>query len=142
MVKVSRREGLINECVVNSRKESVNKKMCLRVMRVFHERFRGVWWLFHVCEFSSNFDSAVVGFKWIGVSGWSPLIERVFLDVWGVSVFRVLDSRGILNGSAVIGGWFWGVTRQFGVSNPLPSPQWKGNTFLVQAKPVKGGENV
>ena len=38
-----------------------------------------------------------------------------------------------------------GFNSQFGrvgVSKPPPSPQWKGVTFLVQAKPTKGGGNT
>jgi hypothetical protein len=28
------------------------------------------------------------------------------------------------------------------VSNPPPSPQWKGVTFLIRAEPTKGGGEI
>ena len=57
-----------------------------------------------ISRFSSNFNSAVVGFSGFGVSGWSPLIERVFLDVRRCFAVTKLGSRGIFEW--VRGNWW------------------------------------
>ena len=60
--------------------------------------------------------------------------------VSGKRAASAVERPSTANKFAVVGGWVCCFIGLVGVSNPPPSPQWKGVTFLVQAKPTKGGE--
>src|ERR1700685_1074393 len=53
--------------------------------------------------------------------------------------FRICCLAGFFESVRGVVGGFNSQFGRVGVSKPPPSPQWKGETFLVRAKPTKGG---